>query len=146
MSDGDEDVDGSAKLTPSWLTMPSPRALLDRTTKFVLNAAHGKSRSLIPTTDNSATTSRFNGTGIVDWDDNGSDDGSYKYNEEDNDDEGDDVATSLSPAGENCVWHRTGSDTALVLERDVLRGYWNAYQLTPTDALAKDDAGYDSTR
>ncbi|KAJ2884414.1 F-box protein: endocytic membrane traffic, recycling ReCYcling 1 [Coemansia aciculifera] len=147
MSDGDEDAVNSGRLTPSWLAMPSPRALLDRTTKFVLNAAHGKSRSLIPTTDNSMTTSRFDGTGIVDWDDNDgdvSDEGSHKDNDDDVDD--DDVATSLAPAGENCVWRRTSRDTALVLEHDVLRGYWNAYQLTASDPLGRDDGGYDSAR
>ncbi|KAJ2702212.1 F-box protein: endocytic membrane traffic, recycling ReCYcling 1 [Coemansia sp. IMI 209128] len=141
MSDGDEDAGTSGRLTPSWLAMPSPRALLDRTTKFVLNAAHGKSRSLIPTTDNSMTTSRFDETGIVDWDDNDgdvSDDGSHN--------DYDDAPTSLSPTGEDCVWRRTGKSTALVLERDVLRGYWNAYQLMPSNVLSKDDDGYDSSR
>ncbi|KAJ2044191.1 F-box protein: endocytic membrane traffic, recycling ReCYcling 1 [Coemansia sp. S16] len=147
MSEGDEDAVNSGRLTPSWLAMPSPRALLDRTTKFVLNAAHGKSRSLIPTTDNSMTTSRFDETGIVDWDDNDGDvsDGESHKGNEDNDDD-DDVATSLVPTGENCVWRRTGKDTALVLEHDVLRGYWNAYQLTSSDPLSRDDGGYDSAR
>ncbi|KAJ2493048.1 F-box protein: endocytic membrane traffic, recycling ReCYcling 1 [Coemansia sp. RSA 2050] len=134
MSDGDEDAGTSGRLTPSWLAMPSPRALLDRTTKFVLNAAHGKSRSLIPTTDNSMTTSRFDETGIVDWDDNDgdvSDDGSHEGSDE--------TPTSLSPAGEGCVWRRTGKSTALVLECDVLRGHWNAYQLAPSEALSSKD-------
>ncbi|KAJ2740865.1 F-box protein: endocytic membrane traffic, recycling ReCYcling 1 [Coemansia sp. BCRC 34301] len=142
MSDGDDDPGSSGRLTPSWLAMPSPRALLDRTTKFVLNAAHGKSRSLIPTTDNTLTTSRFDETGIVDWDDdNGSQSsgGSCRGNEDDDD-------TSLEPSVSNCVWRRTGRDTALVLESDVLRGYWNAYRLTPPDSPATDDQGYDSAR
>ncbi|KAJ2458391.1 hypothetical protein GGI02_006012, partial [Coemansia sp. RSA 2322] len=70
MSDSDEASDGGGWRAPSWLGMASPRALLDRTTKFVLNAAHGKNRSLLPTSDNSLTTTRFDGTGIDGWDDN----------------------------------------------------------------------------
>ncbi|KAJ2910162.1 hypothetical protein GGI21_001154, partial [Coemansia aciculifera] len=145
MSDGsDDDLGSPGRMTPSWLAMPSPRALLDRTTKFVLNAAHGKSRSLIPTTDNALTTSRFDETGIVDWDDSG--DGDEDNNNHEGDDEDDDDSASLSPAVESCVWRRTGRDTALVLESDVLKGYWNAYQLTPPDTSASDERGYDSAR
>ncbi|KAJ2841601.1 hypothetical protein GGI22_007832, partial [Coemansia erecta] len=55
MSEYDDDPGTGGKLaTSAWLSVPSPRTLLDRTTKFVLNAAHGKSRSLIPTTDDAS--------------------------------------------------------------------------------------------
>ncbi|KAJ1781747.1 hypothetical protein LPJ59_006978, partial [Coemansia sp. RSA 2399] len=55
MSEYGDDPGTAGKLpTSAWLSVPSPRTLLDRTTKFVLNAAHGKSRSLIPTTDDAS--------------------------------------------------------------------------------------------
>ncbi|KAJ2546290.1 hypothetical protein GGH95_006885, partial [Coemansia sp. RSA 1836] len=102
MSDGDDDPGSPGRLTPSWLAMPSPRALLDRTTKFVLNAAHGKSRSLIPTTDNTLTTSRFDETGIVDWDDDNDGDQSSGGSHNNDDDDDDDCAPRLVPAVESC--------------------------------------------
>ncbi|KAJ2649275.1 F-box protein: endocytic membrane traffic, recycling ReCYcling 1 [Coemansia sp. RSA 1250] len=101
----DKDSDGSEglNLTSSWL---SPRSLLDRTTKFVLNAAHGKSRSLLPTTENDRSVTE---TGILDWED-----------EEEDEEEEEEEEEEAQP-------------TLVVPEHDVLAGRWNAYLIADQD-------------
>ncbi|KAI8323008.1 hypothetical protein GQ54DRAFT_126374 [Martensiomyces pterosporus] len=142
MSDYGDDFSGPSKLTHSWLNVPSPKALLDRTTKFVLNAAHGKSRSLIPTSDSPLRTSRFDETGVVDWeeDSDDNDDGEYGFEENGLEEEA---------AGEEMHrGHRVKDGMVLVPEVDVLRGYWNTAQIVShTDSYRMETVDdQDSTR
>ncbi|KAJ1852687.1 F-box protein: endocytic membrane traffic, recycling ReCYcling 1 [Coemansia sp. RSA 1822] len=90
-----DDNDGAESvLSSGWL---SPRTLLHKTTKFVLNAAHGKTRSLIPTSDIGTVAE----TGVVDW---------IEEAEED-----------VADAKEEV------EQTMVVPERDVLMGRWSEY-------------------
>ncbi|KAJ2431940.1 hypothetical protein IWW46_006718, partial [Coemansia sp. RSA 2440] len=90
-----DDNDGAESvLAGGWL---SPRTLLHKTTKFVLNAAHGKTRSLIPTSDIGTVAE----TGVVDWIE---------------DVEDDDIAAGMGEEVEQ---------TIMVPERDVLMGRWS---------------------
>lgn len=116
MSDSSDGGGGNSnidKLTPSWLTVPSPRTLLDRTTKFVLTAAHGNSRSLIPTTEDDLVD-QFRETSIGEWDDEEKDVASEDKEEE---------------ATEEVVEEVKQERTMLVPEFEVLEGKWNAYDI-----------------
>ncbi|KAJ1938642.1 hypothetical protein FBU59_004377, partial [Linderina macrospora] len=146
MSDYEDEVTGISKLTPAWLAMPSPKALLDRTTKFVLNAAHGKSRSLIPSTDNDSRSSEFKETGVVDWEHEEDACGDEDDEELDNNfDDGDDALFGQSSRR----FIRQASDgTLLVNEGDVLMGYWNSSQIVSQMGAGggSDDEDHHSAR
>ncbi|KAJ2785747.1 F-box protein: endocytic membrane traffic, recycling ReCYcling 1 [Coemansia interrupta] len=103
----------SAAQMAKWLGLASPRELLDRTTKFVLNAAHGKSRSLIPTSDEGPhRTEHFGSTGVVDWEE--------EAEEEEEEAEAEEEESE----------HRRRAEGALaVLESEILQGRWNEYAL-----------------
>ncbi|KAJ1950707.1 hypothetical protein EC988_004287, partial [Linderina pennispora] len=120
--------------------MPSPKALLDRTTKFVLNAAHGKSRSLIPTTDNNNRSGTFNETGIVDWEE---DDDVY-----DDEEDEEELDSGLYEGGDDAMFgpdsrryiRQARDGTLLVNENDVLMGFWNSSQIVSD---MDDNRGHD---
>ncbi|KAJ1850117.1 hypothetical protein LPJ73_003603, partial [Coemansia sp. RSA 2703] len=115
---------GSAAQMAKWLGLASPRELLDRTTKFVLNAAHGKSRSLIPTSDLGVhNTENFVSTGVVDW-------------EEDEDAEEEEQEDPVQE-------RRKQRESALaVLESEILQGRWNEYALaSDSDSSSETAAG-----
>ncbi|KAJ1847987.1 F-box protein: endocytic membrane traffic, recycling ReCYcling 1 [Coemansia sp. RSA 2708] len=94
-----EDSGDEAGIGGGWL---SPRTLLDKTTKFVLNAAHGKTRTLLPTTEPAGRG--FAETGVLDW--------------------GDDIDAGAEDEAEE---HAAEPQEHLMLvpERDVLCGRWN---------------------
>ncbi|PIA15712.1 hypothetical protein COEREDRAFT_9180 [Coemansia reversa NRRL 1564] len=99
----------------NWLAVSGARTLLDKTTKFVLTAAHG-SRSLIPTTETLGADSET-ATGVVADSDS---DGDDAHNDED--------LIQQQRAAEEC-WREV-----VVAEREVLRGRWNSGLVVGEDA------------
>ncbi|KAJ2704187.1 F-box protein: endocytic membrane traffic, recycling ReCYcling 1 [Coemansia sp. IMI 203386] len=139
MSDYGDDGSTNTNI-PSWIALPSPKALLDRTTKFVLNAAHGKSRSLIPTNDDTIQrTIEFGETGIIDWDE--------EEDEPDTEDIRDDGGDLAEEQDEEVFGGLSlgRKSTLMVLESEILQGKWNDYAI---ETREKDiDAGdYNSDR
>ncbi|KAJ2611593.1 F-box protein: endocytic membrane traffic, recycling ReCYcling 1 [Coemansia sp. RSA 1365] len=99
----------------NWLAVSGARTLLDKTTKFVLTAAHG-SRSLIPTTETLGTESETT-TGVVEDSDS---DGDNAHDDED--------LMQQQRAAEEC-WREV-----VVAEREVLRGRCNSGLVVSEDA------------
>ncbi|KAJ2521116.1 F-box protein: endocytic membrane traffic, recycling ReCYcling 1 [Coemansia sp. RSA 1939] len=159
MSGYEDDNTNSDKPTTvsTWLSVPSPRTLLDRTTKFVLNAAHGKSRSLIPTTDDASSIDNvsFIETSIqTEGDDDAADlmsgDGAASAIFGDEVD-GDEYRQRLEEQRrKNSA--SVGGLTMVVPEADVLSGKWNAFQIVSTadkkdafgEIVTEDDARNDN--
>ncbi|KAJ1770800.1 F-box protein: endocytic membrane traffic, recycling ReCYcling 1 [Coemansia sp. RSA 1843] len=148
MSEYEDDHGNAGKLAPStWLSVPSPRTLLDRTTKFVLNAAHGKSRSLIPTTDDASLDNTSFAETSVQADDIDSNslrihgitdlmaDRSAAFGDE-VDDEGYRQQQQHKQSNSTC-----NEQTLVVPEVDVLAGKWNAFHIlsTPSDKKGFSD-------
>ncbi|KAJ2159677.1 F-box protein: endocytic membrane traffic, recycling ReCYcling 1 [Coemansia sp. RSA 552] len=106
MSDSEEE-------SGSWLGMAVPRSLLDRTAKFVLSAAQGNSRSLLPTTDEGPGVVAE--TAVVDMEDE-----EYDKEEEEEDDKEEGLSLELRPR--------------LVPEREVLAGRWAGYEVSAAEA------------
>ncbi|KAJ1720699.1 F-box protein: endocytic membrane traffic, recycling ReCYcling 1 [Coemansia erecta] len=129
MSDYEDESSGagsSAAQMAKWLGLASPRELLDRTTKFVLNAAHGKSRSLIPTSDEGPhRAEHFGETGVVDW--------------EEEEEEGEETEEEREEADEGTERRQRAESALAVLESEILQGRWNEYALASDSG--SDDGG-----
>ncbi|KAJ2625143.1 F-box protein: endocytic membrane traffic, recycling ReCYcling 1 [Coemansia spiralis] len=137
MSDYEDDQANTGKLAPSWLSMPSPRTLLDRTTKFVLNATHGKSRSLIPTTEDTLDGGSFIETSVQAEGDETSPELGAKVMAEIDTSEVDNTYYSKKKEGES-----DNEGTIVVPETDVLLGKWNSFHiLSKIDRIGPVDEG-----
>ncbi|KAJ1886853.1 hypothetical protein LPJ66_009424, partial [Kickxella alabastrina] len=127
MSDYD-DLSTETNKGNSWLALPSPKALLDRTTKFVLNAAQGKSRSLIPTSDNQLQSTMFSETGVIDWED-------APVHAEEEEEEGEEDKGAVVRVRR----------TRVVPEREVLQGAWNGCAIVNDGDSDSEDSGRSGT-
>ncbi|KAJ1729369.1 F-box protein: endocytic membrane traffic, recycling ReCYcling 1 [Coemansia biformis] len=119
---------GGYRPSATWLSVPNPRGLLDRTAKFVLNATHG-SRTLLPTSDLAAAPGDTQVGGLEDaaaaaawWDDRdglmGRRPGRRRAAAGGDDGDDDD--------GETWERHRV---ERIVPECDVLQGMWNEWSV-----------------
>ncbi|KAJ2560000.1 F-box protein: endocytic membrane traffic, recycling ReCYcling 1 [Coemansia sp. RSA 1933] len=140
MSDYEDDTGNASKLAAAtWLSVPSPRTLLDRTTKFVLNAAHGKSRSLIPTTDDISLDNEVFTETSVQTEGDEADGSSVRIHGttdlltdlfEDDDESGRLRQQQQQQLSQNKNY---GAEKTLVVpEIDVLAGKWNAFHIVST--------------
>ncbi|KAJ2710106.1 F-box protein: endocytic membrane traffic, recycling ReCYcling 1, partial [Coemansia spiralis] len=106
---------GERRAPAAWLSVPSPRGLLDRTAKFMLAAAYG-SRTLLPTSDLATEHGDTQVGGLEDaagewWDGSGDRRGAGQHQVTDDDD---------TARGARRV-------ERVVPERDVLRGMWSEW-------------------
>ncbi|KAJ2724032.1 F-box protein: endocytic membrane traffic, recycling ReCYcling 1 [Coemansia sp. Benny D115] len=129
MSDYEDDPSSRSSFSAAWLALPSPKTIFDKTTKFVLNAAHGKSRSLIPTTDETILrTADFGETGVIDWDDD------LQIHREDEDE---DAAFARQLLDDS---QRISEQQLVVPEKEVLKGRWNRWEVVDPREDGNNDA------
>ncbi|KAJ2881505.1 hypothetical protein FB639_002602, partial [Coemansia asiatica] len=144
MSDYDDENAANAN-KPSWIALPSPKAIIDRTTKFVLNAAHGKSRSLIPTNEEDTVqrTIEFGETGVIDWDEEEELNAGNMHQDEMGNQEDEEEEEEERALGQLSLRRK---NTLLVLESEILKGKWNGYAIETRRHGDSESGDYASDR